>query len=38
MTDYGSYEFAIEDIDGRQIGIGRISDKAVYFKDSDFNV
>ena len=38
MTDYGSYEFTIEDIDGRQIGIGRISDKAVYFKDSDFDV
>jgi catechol 2,3-dioxygenase-like lactoylglutathione lyase family enzyme len=37
-TDYGSYEFAIEDIDGRQIGIGRIFDKALYFKDSDFNV
>ena len=38
VTDYGSYEFTIEDIDGRQIGIGRIFDKAVYFKDSDFNV
>lgn len=36
-TDYGSYEFVIEDIDGRQIGIGRISDDATYFKDSDFN-
>ena len=36
-TDYGSYEFAIEDIDGRRIGIGRIFDKAVYFKNSDFN-
>jgi catechol 2,3-dioxygenase-like lactoylglutathione lyase family enzyme len=38
MTDYGSYEFAIEDIDGRQIGIGRIVDKVNYFKNSDFNV
>ena len=38
MTDYGSYEFTIEDIDGRQIGIGRIVDKALYFKDSDVNV
>ena len=37
-TDYGSYEFALEDIDGRQIGIGRIFDKAIYFKDSDFNI
>ena len=37
-TDYGSYEFAIEDIDGRQIGIGRIFDKAMYFQNSDFNV
>ena len=37
-TDYGSYEFAIEDIDGRQIGIGRIFDKAMYFNNSDFNV
>ncbi len=37
-TDYGSYEFAIEDIDGRRIGIGRIFDKAVYFKDSNLEV
>lgn len=37
-TDYGSYEFAIEDIDGRRIGIGRIFNKAVYFKDSDIDV
>jgi predicted lactoylglutathione lyase len=35
MTDYGSYEFVIEDIDGRLIGIGRIADKAVFFADSD---
>jgi len=37
-TDYGSYEFTIEDIDGRRIGIGRIYDKAVYFNDSDLDV
>ncbi len=34
-TDYGSYEFVIEDVDGRQIGIGRIVDSDFYFKDSD---
>lgn len=38
VTDYGSYEFTIEDIDGRQIGIGRILDRDVYFKNSDFIV
>jgi catechol 2,3-dioxygenase-like lactoylglutathione lyase family enzyme len=37
-TDYGSYEFTIEDIDGRRIGIGRIFDKTVYFKNSDLDV
>jgi catechol 2,3-dioxygenase-like lactoylglutathione lyase family enzyme len=37
-TDYGSYEFAIEDIDGRRIGIGIIFNKIVYFKDSDIDV
>jgi catechol 2,3-dioxygenase-like lactoylglutathione lyase family enzyme len=35
MTDYGSYEFKIKDIDGRLIGIGRICDKD-YFKNSNF--
>lgn len=34
-TEYGSYEFVIEDCDGRQIGIGRISERQVYFRDSD---
>jgi predicted enzyme related to lactoylglutathione lyase len=34
-TDYGSYEFVIEDIDGRRIGIGRIVDHAMFFKDSE---
>jgi catechol 2,3-dioxygenase-like lactoylglutathione lyase family enzyme len=38
VTDYGSYEFAIEDIDGRRIGIGRIFDKTVYFKNSNLDV
>ncbi len=35
MTDYGSYEFVFEDVDGRRIGVGLIKDDAVYFKDSD---
>jgi catechol 2,3-dioxygenase-like lactoylglutathione lyase family enzyme len=35
MTAYGSYEFAIEDVDGRQIGIGRIVENGIYFRDSD---
>jgi catechol 2,3-dioxygenase-like lactoylglutathione lyase family enzyme len=37
MTEYGSYEFAIEGVDGRQIGIGRIADNAIYFADADLN-
>jgi catechol 2,3-dioxygenase-like lactoylglutathione lyase family enzyme len=37
MTDYGSYEFVIEDVDGRQIGIGRIVYKETYFADSELN-
>ena len=35
-TDYGSYEFVVEDIDGRLIGIGLIFDNKVYFENSDF--
>ncbi len=35
MTEYGSYEFAFEDIDGHRIGVGRILDKETYFKDSN---
>ena len=31
MTPYGSYEFVLEDVDGRLIGIGRIKDKEVFF-------
>jgi catechol 2,3-dioxygenase-like lactoylglutathione lyase family enzyme len=34
MTPYGSYEFVVEDIDGRRIGIGRIKDEGVFFKDT----
>ncbi|HEY5118600.1 MAG TPA: VOC family protein [Anaerolineales bacterium] len=33
MTAYGSYEFVVEDIDGRRIGIGRIKDEGLFFKD-----
>lgn len=32
MTPYGSYEFGLEDIDGRRIGVGRIRDEGVFFK------
>jgi catechol 2,3-dioxygenase-like lactoylglutathione lyase family enzyme len=35
MTDYGSLEFIFEDIDGRNIGVGRILDKELYFKNSN---
>ncbi|MGB8983100.1 MAG: VOC family protein [Anaerolineales bacterium] len=31
LTSYGSYEFVFEDIDGRRIGIGRISDNEAFF-------
>jgi len=31
MADYGCYEFVIEDIDGRLIGIGRVADKVTFF-------
>jgi len=37
-TDYGSYEFVIEDIDGRLLGIGLIYDKENYFKNSDIKI
>lgn len=35
-TDYGSYEFVVEDIDGRLIGIGLISNQKTYFENSDY--
>ncbi len=31
MTSYGSLEFAIEDVDGHVIGIGRIAERDVFF-------
>jgi hypothetical protein len=36
MKEYGSYEFRIEDIDGRQIGIGRIKDRSRFFENSNY--
>jgi len=36
MTDYGSLEFAFEDIDGRNIGVGLIADKEIFFEDSNY--
>jgi len=36
VTPYGSYEFVIEDIDGRLIGVGRIKEKEVFFGPSGF--
>ncbi|MEA5077724.1 MAG: VOC family protein [Anaerolineaceae bacterium] len=35
LTAYGSIEFVFEDIDGRQIGVGRIKEKETYFKNTD---
>jgi len=35
ITDYGSLEFIFEDVDGRKIGVGRISNKELYFKNSN---
>ena len=32
ITAYGSYEFVVEDVDGRLIGIGRIRDEATFFR------
>lgn len=34
LTDYGSYEFVFEDVDGRQIGVGRIKEEKTYFKNT----
>ena len=34
MTEYGSYEFVMEDIDGRLIGIGRIRNNNQFFKNT----
>ena len=35
ITDYGSYEFVFEDIDGRVIGVGLIANKDMFFADSN---
>jgi len=35
-TDYGSYEFVIEDIDGRLVGIGLIFSNEIYFENSNY--
>lgn len=35
-TDYGSYEFVVEDVDKRLIGIGLIYNNKIYFKNSDY--
>jgi len=35
MTDYGSYEFVFEDVDGRNIGIGLIKNEKEYFENSN---
>jgi catechol 2,3-dioxygenase-like lactoylglutathione lyase family enzyme len=32
MTSYGTYEFVVEDIDGRLIGIGGIRDNETFFR------
>jgi catechol 2,3-dioxygenase-like lactoylglutathione lyase family enzyme len=34
LTPYGSYEFVLQDIDGRRIGIGRIKDETIFFREA----
>jgi catechol 2,3-dioxygenase-like lactoylglutathione lyase family enzyme len=34
LTPYGSYEFVVEDIDGRLIGIGCIKHNKVFFRNN----
>ncbi len=36
ITDYGSYEFVFEDIDGRVIGVGLIANKDKFFENSNY--
>jgi catechol 2,3-dioxygenase-like lactoylglutathione lyase family enzyme len=31
LTPYGCYEFVVEDVDGRRVGVGRVKDRAVFF-------
>jgi catechol 2,3-dioxygenase-like lactoylglutathione lyase family enzyme len=33
LTSYGCYEFVLEDIDGRRIGVGRIKDSNLFFRE-----
>jgi uncharacterized glyoxalase superfamily protein PhnB len=32
LTPYGSYEFVVQDVDGRLIGIGRVRDRDTFFR------
>jgi predicted lactoylglutathione lyase len=36
VTDYGSLEFVFEDIDGRNIGVGLISNNKLFFNNSNY--
>ncbi len=36
ITDYGSYEFVFEDIDGRRIGVGLIASNDKFFENSNY--
>ncbi len=36
ITEYGSYEFVFEDIDGRMIGVGLIANKDRFFANSNY--
>ena len=36
ITDYGSYEFVFEDIDGRMIGVGLIANNDGFFGNSNY--
>lgn len=32
LPSYGTYEFVVEDVDGRLIGIGQIRDRETFFR------
>jgi uncharacterized glyoxalase superfamily protein PhnB len=32
LAAYGSYEFVVEDVDGRRVGIGRVRDRQAFFR------
>jgi catechol 2,3-dioxygenase-like lactoylglutathione lyase family enzyme len=32
LVAYGSYEFVVEDVDGRYVGIGRVSQRDTFFR------